>query len=106
MNSHFRALLESAVANPEQPISSLRLLSEFERQQLLVRWNDTARGYPRDSCLHELISERAERSSQAVAVVCGSDQLTYGQLNQRSNQLAHFLQRAWRGAWATRGHLH
>ena len=91
MIGHFRVLMESAVADPEQPISQLPLVTEPERQQLLVKWNDTVRDYQRDSCLHELIEEQVERRPEAVAVVCGPGQLSYGQLNQQANQVAHFL---------------
>ena len=91
MIGHFRILLEGAVADPEQPISHLPLLSELERQQLIVTWNGTMRDYRRDSCLHELISEQAERRREAVAVASGRGQLSYSQLNQQANQLAHFL---------------
>ncbi len=64
-----------------------------ERHQLLVEWNDTATEYPRDRCVHELFEEQAAQTPDAVAVVFGDQQLTYRQLNERANQLAHHLRK-------------
>jgi aspartate racemase len=89
---HFRNLLEGIVANPEQRISQLPLLSEAEKQQLLIEWNDTKRDYPQNKCVHELFEEQVERTPDAVALVFDDQQLTYRELNHRSNQLAHYLQ--------------
>ncbi|MGE5820443.1 MAG: condensation domain-containing protein, partial [Deltaproteobacteria bacterium] len=93
MIGHFETLLEGIVADPEQPISTLPLLTEIERHQLLVEWNDTAGDYPKDSCIHELFEERVERTPNAVAVRFEGKQVTYRELNARANQLAHYLQR-------------
>src|SRR5204863_5751349 len=54
-------------------------------------WNDTATDYPRDRCIHELFEEQVARTPDAVAVVFEDQQLTYGELNARANQLAHHL---------------
>ena len=90
---HFQILLEGVVANPEQRISELPLLTEAEKHQLLVQWNDTKREYPRDKCIHELFEEQVERTPDAAAVVFEDQQLTYRELNNRANQLAHYLQK-------------
>src|SRR6266571_73474 len=82
--------LEESVANPEQGIAQLLLLSEAE-QQILVEWNDTRREYPVERCLHQLFEEQVQHTPDAVAVVCGSEQLSYQQLNSRANQLAYWL---------------
>jgi len=66
-------------------------MTEAERHRLLVEWNQTQRDYPREKCLHQLIEEQAEKLAAWPAVVCGSKQLTYGQFNDRANQLAHYL---------------
>ena len=92
MVGNFQNLLEGIVANPEQRISDLPLLSEAERHQLLVEWNDTQAEYPQDKCIHQLFEEQVERTPEAVAVVFEQEQLTYGKLNKRANQLAHYLQ--------------
>lgn len=90
---HFLNLLQGVVANPEQAIAQLPLLTEAERQQLVVEWNRTAVDYPRDKRLHQLFEAQVERTPDAVAVVFGDQTLTYRQLNSRANQLAHHLQK-------------
>jgi amino acid adenylation domain-containing protein len=94
MLRHFRTLLEGIVANPEQRISELQLLTEAEKHQLLVEWNDTKRDYPSDKCIHQLFEARVEKTPSALAVVFEAQQLTYRELNNRANQLAHYLRKA------------
>ena len=65
----------------------------FQRKQFLSRFNNTARGYADDKCVHELFERQVEQSPEAVAVVSGSAQFTYRELNARANQLARFLSR-------------
>ncbi|MGV0104585.1 Non-ribosomal peptide synthetase [Nostoc sp. DSM 114160] len=91
MTSHFVTLLEGIVANPEQRISQLPLLTAVEQQQLLVEWNDTEVDYPLHKCIHQLFEEQVELTPDVVAVEFGNQQLTYKQLNYRANQLAHYL---------------
>ncbi len=91
MAGHFQNLLSAIVENPQQKVSELPLLSEAERHQLLVEWNNTAKEYPTDKCIHQLFEEQVERTPDAVAVVFENQQLTYQQLNQKANQLAHHL---------------
>ncbi len=66
-------------------------LSESERHTLLCEWNQTARDYPRDSCIHHLFEEQVERTPEATALIDGEYRLTYSELNERANQLAHHL---------------
>ncbi|MBD2128007.1 non-ribosomal peptide synthetase [Microcoleus sp. ZQ-A2] len=91
MMGHFQTLLEGIVMDCEQRISQLPLLTQMERDQLLVEWNDTQADYPKDACIHQLFEAQVKRTPDAVAVVFEQQQLTYGQLNQRSNQLARHL---------------
>ncbi|MCX7595059.1 MAG: amino acid adenylation domain-containing protein [Fischerella sp.] len=97
MIGHLQTLLEGIVANPEQPISQLPLLTAAEQQQLLFEWNNTQTEYPQHKCIHQLFEEQVERTPDAVALVFEDVQtrhvvsLTYRQLNQRANQLAHYL---------------
>jgi amino acid adenylation domain-containing protein len=93
MLGHFQTLLEGIVANPDQRLSELPLLTESERHQLLVEWNDTKREYSKDKCIHELFEEQVERTPDAVAVHSEARQLTYRELNRRANQLAHYLRK-------------
>jgi amino acid adenylation domain-containing protein len=91
MLGHLLTLLRGIVRAPDQHLSELPLLSEAERRQLLLEWNDTATEYPRDRCVHELFEEQVERTPDTVAVVFEDQQLTYRELNSRANQLARHL---------------
>jgi amino acid adenylation domain-containing protein len=93
MLRHYMLLLQTAIANPEMKVSKLPLLTDDERQKILADWNATQADYPRDSCLHELISQQANRTPDRTAVISGDQQLTYGELDRRSNQLARYLQK-------------
>lgn len=73
--------------------SDLPLLTEAERQQLLVDWNATTCPYPKQQCIHQLFEAQVERTPEAIALIFEEQQLTYRQLNERANQLAHYLQR-------------
>ncbi|NJM73367.1 MAG: amino acid adenylation domain-containing protein, partial [Scytonema sp. RU_4_4] len=88
---HLQTLLEAIVANPQQRLSDLPLLTEVEQNQLLREWNDKEIEYPQDKCIHELFEAQVEKTPDAVAVVFENQQLSYRELNQRANQLAHYL---------------
>lgn len=98
MNRHFERLLEAVTTNPEQRLIDLPLLTATERTELLAARNDTQRAYPIDKLVHELFEEQVGRTPDSVAVVFEAEHLTYGQLNLRANQVAHYLRR--RGASA------
>ncbi|HEY9665500.1 MAG TPA: condensation domain-containing protein, partial [Coleofasciculaceae cyanobacterium] len=91
--SQFQTLLESAINHPEVEIGKLEILKPSDRKQLLVEFNQTHADYPLDRCIHQLFEEQAERTPDDIAVVFEDQQLTYAELNKRSNQLAHHLQR-------------
>ncbi|MGC2062823.1 MAG: amino acid adenylation domain-containing protein [Thermodesulfovibrionales bacterium] len=93
MARHFQYLLERIVANPEQHIESLSLLTEAERRQLLEEWNDSGMDYPGKKCIHELFEEQVKRSPDAVAVIFEDQRLTYRELNTKANQLAKYLRK-------------
>jgi len=90
MLGHFQSLLSAIIADPNQAISTLPLLTPAEQHQILVEWNDTQQNYPH-KCFHQLFEEQVTRSPDAVAVVFKHRQLTYRELNQRANKLAHYL---------------
>ncbi|MEP6703342.1 MAG: condensation domain-containing protein, partial [Acidobacteriota bacterium] len=90
---HYEVLLDSAVANPDRRLSELPLLTASEQQELLVAINDTRVEFPTGQCVHELFEAQVEKTPNAIALVCGNEQLTYRELNTRSNQLANYLQR-------------
>jgi amino acid adenylation domain-containing protein len=86
------AALTDALANtPDKVVNSVSILPGAERHQLLVEWNDTAADYPKDKCIHELFEAQVKNNPEAVAVIFEDEELTYGALNQRANQLAHYL---------------
>ena len=90
--SHFENLLYSIVLNPDTLVQELTILSEVERHQILVEWNQTEFEYPGDKCIHQLFSEQVAKTPDAVAVIFEQQQLTYKQLDNRANQLANYLQ--------------
>jgi len=91
LSERFNVLLRAIVANPETHIAALPLLSPTEEHQLLVAWNDTAEIFPQPACLHQIFEAQAAQTPNATAVKFEGDELTYTQLNQRANQLAHRL---------------
>ena len=93
MLGRFQMLVQGIVADPEQRISQLPLLMNDEKRRLLVEWNDTTRDCPKTECIHELFEAQAQRTPDAVAVVFEDHQLTYKELNERANQVAHYLRR-------------
>jgi len=98
MLGHLEVLLEGIVRDPDQHVSELPLLSAGERQQILIGWNDTRVAYPRDMALHQLLEAQVERTPAAIAVEFEGKQLTYRELNERANQLAHYLRAQGVGA--------
>ena len=83
-------LLESVVCGSDQAIGALEIVDERQQQQF-QQWNDTKIDFASTACLHKLFEEQVARTPEAVAVVFGADALTYQQLNERANQLAHHL---------------
>ena len=89
---HFQTLLAAAVAQPSQRLSALPLLTTAEQRQMLVEWNQRYVPIP-PVCLHQLFEAHAQQQPDAIAVVWQEQRLSYGELNARANQLAHYLQR-------------
>ncbi|WP_045055626.1 non-ribosomal peptide synthetase [Aliterella atlantica] len=87
---HFQTLLSEIVANPDKKIADLNILPAAERQQLLNQWNNIAIG---NRCIHELFIEQANKTPDAIAISYENEQITYQELDKRSNQLAHYLQK-------------
>ncbi|MEM7127077.1 MAG: amino acid adenylation domain-containing protein [Chloroflexota bacterium] len=91
MSGQLQLLLAGIVDEPTQLVARLPLLSQTESHQILVEWNDTQMVYPDHDCVHQLFEQQVERTPNAVALISGTQQLTYKDLNTRANQLAHFL---------------
>jgi methionyl-tRNA formyltransferase len=91
MQDQFAIFLQGIVTDPACCVAEIPLLSDPERHKILVDWNDTQADYPKDKCIHQLFEAQVEQTPDAVAVVFEDEQLTYKELNQRANQLAHHL---------------
>ena len=88
---HFTELLSSVIKEPEQKIGRLSLLTPGEKQQLLHEYSGTTFAHPKDKTLVHLFEEQVAKTPVSVAVVFEDEQVTYRELNERSNQLAHYL---------------
>jgi amino acid adenylation domain-containing protein len=91
MIEHLHKLMDAVVADPSRRVSDFEFLSETEQRKLLVEWNDTADAYSQEQCLHELFEAQARRTPEAWAVTSDGARLSYRELNERANQLAHHL---------------
>ncbi|MEJ2063878.1 MAG: AMP-binding protein, partial [Reinekea sp.] len=85
------ALAEALAQTPTQTLNTLPVLPEAERQQVLYGFNDTAVALPTDLCIHERFEQQAAQSPDNIAVVFEGQSLSYGELNEQANQLAHWL---------------
>ena len=93
----YQALLESFVADATVPLCHAPAIPAAEREELLIRVNDTAADYPRDSSVHALIESRAKASPRTIAAQFGAEQCDYQTLDRRANQLANVLRERLRG---------
>lgn len=91
MSGHLRTILLGIPENLDTPVAMLPILSDAERHQLLVEWNDTGTDYPQDTFIHELFEAQAAANPEAIAVVHEGRALSYQELNSRANKLAHYL---------------
>jgi amino acid adenylation domain-containing protein len=90
-SAYFLTLLQHAAAHPDTLVSQLPLLDGAERKRLVVEWNQTQSDYSRQQCIHQLFEAQALASPTAPAVRYQDDCLTFQQLNQQANQMAHYL---------------
>jgi amino acid adenylation domain-containing protein len=88
---YLRRLLEGMLADEKAVVESLNILSQTERQQILYDWNGAGAEFPSRSCIHNLFAAQVEKTPAALALIVGDEQLTYRELDQRANQLAHYL---------------
>lgn len=93
MVQQYQTLVAAAVGAPDQKIATLPLLDEEHRRTILVQWNDTSADYDRSRLVQHLFETHAARQPAAPAVVLDGQGWTYGELNERANQLARYLQR-------------
>ena len=90
--SHFQKLLEAVTETPSLNWREIRLLDTRESERIIRQWNETASAFPDTACIHHLIEEQVRRAPDATALVTDSAEITYKTLNEKANQLAHYLQ--------------
>jgi amino acid adenylation domain-containing protein len=90
---HYRQLLEDVVASEQTALGDLEMLTDDERQQLLVEWNDTDTARSSSLCAHQQFAQHAATAPDTIAVICGEQSLSYGELSGRANALAQQLRR-------------
>src|SRR5262249_13438446 len=91
--NHWQTLLEGIVCSPQVRVWDVPLLTAGEREQVLIKWNTTRtdNSNKEDLCIHELFEQQVERTPDAVAVVFEESALTYRDLDEHANRLAHYL---------------
>src|SRR6476646_6694913 len=84
-------LLAAYATAPDQPVNFIDLLDEQERRQIVVEFNQTHTKYPRNRIMMELFAEQVQHRGEEVAVICDQEQISYIELDRRSNQLGRYL---------------
>ena len=102
LGDELTTLIANASRSPETAIGELQSLGDEQRRRIVKGFNQTIRTFP-ENCIHDLFEAQVEKTPNAVAVVCGPNQATYAELNQRANQLAHYLQKLGVGPDVTVG---
>ncbi len=90
---HFTTLIGNLVKTPDTAVDQVPLLTDDERQRILVEWNQTAADYDRGARLHDAFAARAAEHPDKVAIKVGDEALSYGELDRRANQVANYLKR-------------
>ncbi|HEY6349972.1 MAG TPA: non-ribosomal peptide synthase/polyketide synthase [Candidatus Angelobacter sp.] len=93
MLGHLQSILVSMAEAPHQLIRDVRWITPGERDQLLLEWSRTATRILPEECFHQIFEEQANRNPKRIAIAFGAQRMTYGELNQRANQLARHLKR-------------
>ena len=91
MLGHIDMLLSGILANERACVADIAMLTTAEFNQIVYAWNRTQTDYPSPTCLHQLFEEHVEQDPEAVALIFRDQHLTYAELNQQANQLAHYL---------------
>ena len=91
---HLNAILQACAQDLAQPCTAVSLLTAAQQQEILVDWNQTATNYPRNASVHRVFEQQTALTPDAVALIAGEHQLTYAELNEKANQLAHYLIRS------------
>ncbi|WP_339372884.1 non-ribosomal peptide synthetase, partial [Paenibacillus elgii] len=91
MAGHFIRLIEAILHDPQTKLSALEMMTPQETAQIVNTFNGSTVDYPREKTIHQWFEEQAERTPEQAAVVFEDKQLTYRELNERANRLAHTL---------------
>ncbi|MDR6224080.1 non-ribosomal peptide synthetase [Desmospora profundinema] len=94
IENHLKQVAQTVLAQPEISVQQIEIVDEWEKQQLLVTWNDTYAEYPKEKTIHRWFEEQALKTPNRTAVVCKEENLTYRELNEQANRLAHVLSRS------------
>src|SRR5215469_7720713 len=93
MMGHFEKLIKAGIENPDWPLAQLPIMSDRERAQVLVEWNQTAADYPRELAIHRVFEDQVDRTPDATALMFAGKKWSYRQVNEEANRLAHALLR-------------
>lgn len=93
LKNHYIHLMEMMIRNPQTHLNEICVLNEIEKQKILIDWNNTAKDFPRDKTVHQFFEEQVLKTPDNIALIFGEQQLTYRQLNEKANQLAHYLRK-------------
>jgi amino acid adenylation domain-containing protein len=99
MANHFTNILNSFISNINIPIRELNILSSDEYQKIIYDWNKTEVPYPSDKTIHQLFEEQVKKTPDNIAVVFDNQKLSYRELNNRANQLAHTIRKEYKNHW-------
>lgn len=91
MSGHFEQLLKGILQDPDKQIAEHEMVTPREQQQLLYDFNQTDAVWPEDQCVHYIIEDHAKRNPDQIAISFRGELMSYGELNQKANQLAHYL---------------
>ncbi|WP_265445529.1 non-ribosomal peptide synthetase [Acetivibrio straminisolvens] len=91
MAGHLKSILEAICLNPEEKVSKIKLLTKDEEEKIFFEFNNTRAHYPTNKAIFRLFEEQAAKNPDSTAVIFGDDKLSYRELNEKANQLAHLL---------------
>jgi len=91
---HLNAILQAFAQDLTQPCTDVSLLTRMQQQEILVDWNRTSTDYPRNNSIHRIFEQQVIQTPDSIALIAGKHNLTYAEINEKANQLAHYLIRA------------
>ena len=98
MLGHYQIILSSLAINPDQPIDQLPILSQHENQCMLEQWNQTDTCYELETTIQQLFEDQVDKTPSTIAIEISDKTFSYIELDERANQLAHYLREQGVGA--------